>query len=1057
CLPNAAEGRDLYLAGGGDRQLWRFQWSSQQWKSLTDESKSPVRGVTALAVAADRVYALAGASGWLYSTSATATTCQVESENIKSVRAVGDILTVCDARGGVRLLERGEWQQPFGKAAHPASEDDLPRYASDTKFGLVLAGREWSAVLSPSLALWQPVQAGFQVDRLYGLPDKSSVWATSREGQLGTLTADGDGWQWLPIDFSGEESPVASATMGSGPNNDRHWVCLANSSVYSLENQLAKAWRKSSSAPGGPEDVVGVAPSRPGFLVAFRDGKLGRYEPSLAVWSAVKGPEGSGIQRFLHVGSEDARSAYWILATDGKLHYASATDLAWKLVAQDVSEIAAAGSRLLAASQEQGRLQQFDSSANGSDIVAGSRLPGAPVPEIRAAGEVQAADGRSILVISDGERLLAYDPKNRRWTEQPLKMVKLVRAGTALVGRSASGEAVFVKWNAGQLQTQPIPFPAKVVDVAGSASGQKLLATLEDGRLVLLDERQRLLELMGSQIPAAHRSLRVIAAAASGDRVFIALSGGPLYMYESRKRRWQQIAPNVAGVRRLHVRGGVLWIESEMNGTRQLLSLDEQGGRWQGRRVLAGIHGWHPAADGIVAHVAQGGGLMPHYVSATGASFDLNVAPAEGPEEPSVTAIRSTPHGVWMNTSDGRLWNYRPKTRVWQRCELDGAVNSAVLDSQLPVVLTDKQSLQFGSPQPAGGWIFREVAAGVRPYYYDAVGQSLAVVTGGSLTAWKLQQGQAQPVAQHRLTSAWPDNRKIQAALGVGTRLFVASNAQELSMYDLTTRQWDRYPNLPWSVQDLFWSAGTLHSVGAGGELAALQGDRWQLAGAKAGGTWQHNRVQYRIGDTYDLQTGSARATTSTTGTLPNAAPIRIHSEKQHLWIELEDGSLWRYDEQAHKLALEIPRRDGQTSRDGLVTIGRHTYFVALQAGKVALLGNGGSAVTWLELPKDRPYVRLLRSADRLILSAADQAVLVQGTSIEKVTSADQAKALAAEGKPLASDRLQQSGEWKINGSATQRHLSRKYGDTWQDVPIDRTYSRLAWDVVLGGMSWRDR
>ena len=370
-----AVGEDLYVAGGSCGRAWHFSWTGQSWSSVVDAAGRPLGGVTRLASGGGRVFALVLGAGEIHSIAVGESQARREKlTQVAEIRSTGSAVVATDRSGDVFVFDAEGWRPML------AASSGLPAGATLTDAavwngGTLFGASRGSAWLSPDLASWTTVDADFGVKRLILSPSQRAMWALADSRRLYRLEQDAAAMGWKPVEFPGAQSPVKHVAAWSGADSDELWACLDDGSLYRVAEEGATVRHKPSAAPGPPEDVVGVVQAPGGSLVGFRKGKLATLDGTRRQWSPASAPQTAGIAELLAV-SDQGNASWWILGTDGKLFRATPNrDPAWEPVgSSEVSDIAAAGSELLAVCAPRRAFVRFD--AAGTPGPGGHGLAG---------------------------------------------------------------------------------------------------------------------------------------------------------------------------------------------------------------------------------------------------------------------------------------------------------------------------------------------------------------------------------------------------------------------------------------------------------------------------------------------------------------------------------------------------------------------------------------------------------------------------------------------------------------------------------------------------------
>lgn len=1060
-----AVGEDLYVAGGSGGRAWHFSWTGQSWKSVVDAAGRPLGGVTRLASGGGRVFALVLGAGEIHSIAVGESQARREQlTQVAEIRSTGSVVVATDRSGDVFVFDAEGWRPML------AASSGLPAGATLTDAavwngGTLFGASRGSAWLSPDLASWTTVDADFGVKRLILSPSQRAMWALADSRRLYRLEQDAAAMGWKPVEFPGAQSPVKHVAAWSGADSDELWACLDDGSLYRVAEEGATVRHKPSAAPGPPEDVVGVVQAPGGSLVGFRKGKLATLDGTRRQWSPASAPQTAGIAELLAV-SDQGNASWWILGTDGKLFRATPNrDPAWEPVgSSEVSDIAAAGSELLAVCAPRRAFVRFDAAGTAASVFASRGFPEGALGKIVAAGEIADPNGGSILVLAGEQRIYAYRAATHGWTSHDAAVEALHPNRDGLAALTADGRIARLKWVNDDLELSRLPTPGdmQAVRIATSGDDNRVVAILDDGRLVLFDDGAAARHLSGRILPPGVDQSRIADVAVSGERLFLALEDGDVHVYDHKTRDWSLVRSIGGTIVQLTAEGDVLWVEIRIAGRASLgrFELSPQDGTWAGKQVAKDVLGWHRAPHGLVVDLKREAGVETHWVKPSGESEPLLPAPSLGPPSDEVTGLVAHEGNVWMRTAQGQLWHYHRLAGQWSQVDLgpDETVASARLRRKRPLVLTAAGSLHRGSPGAGGAtsWTFEKIASGV--IGFDADDEHAAYCTDQKVVLL----GQEATTELTFQEAGWesPEARLV-AAVGRDDELWVATDANEVAAYQLAKRRWEVHPKAPWAVEQLFFAHGRLHAVGADGELAALAEDGWQAARQTSQTSWQSNGRAYAIDESGRLSASSNDpADTAAEESGPQlafpGAPLRLHADAGSVWIECADSSLWRLEVAKRRFSQMVAAPEGGGKRTGLLAVGGRVFFVAENEGVVRQVDEEQGVLRSVEMPDDgegKPLAVGVRE-DGLLLSTDDSGVLVAEGPKASADGDELASWKEQAQKPDAA-RMRSSGAWMIRApeDGGSDALAHRFGKTWREVAVDAESGRFALDLAIGGLS----
>lgn len=1036
-LAVAAAGDDLYLADAA--KLWHFNWPGQRWLPVAGPDGRPLAGGP-LVHAHGRLFTLVG--GKVYSAAPADAKAREEAVAATQLRLAGTQVAAVVPRESVSLYQNGKWAPVFGAVGRGLLVGDAPVDAVAVPGeGVLVLGSKGAAVVSEGLSGWAPVAGTAVVERVQAGRD-GVVWGVGGAGQISLARKGNDGWRWAAVPFP-KDAAVAALTVGGGARGDAHWATLADGAVYRLSAGAGpKVWRQPSQAPGRPADLIAAAPTADGFLVAFRGGELAHYRTGPRTWTAVEAPKTNGVARLFALRTP-AASSHWLLAKNRDLFRSTVEPGAggpkWERAESEVTDVTVAGDTLLAVS-EAGGMSRFDAAGKRTARAGGAM---SPIGRVADAGEIGLPGGGAALVLTDGNGLVGYDPAARRWSAHALKAVELHPLAGALVGRTDAGELKRIAWEDGALKVSDVNVGAPVRRVATGADG-RFIAALADGRVVVGDGRAALRVVVGAALPDAARKGTVRDVAAVGRSLLLATSDG-VYAHDD-ARGWQAVG-GAGKVTKLASGGGVAFAQAEEPaGT--LLRLIEKDGTWSAERVAAGVASWHAVADGVVAERDAKGGAETVFIRATGAA-EVVFAPSAGPPDADVVGARVGAGRVWLRTKTGELWQADADAGRWAATDLGAAdtLGALALGGDVPVVRTEKGALLIGRrTAPAAPWTFEKLDSAVTAL--DTRGPRLAYVTDAQLVARRLadEVGKASRPVRGR---AWAEKGRLVAAAADGPTLWAASDTNAVSSYDASKGQWVKHPVAPRAVKQLAAVGGSAYALGADGKWAALDAGRWVDEAARGGDAFELAGTRYRVAGGRLVIGDEAPAEPAR---LPDARPARLATTPDSLWLEFEDGSLWRYAYRDRRFArLAAARTEGAT-RTGLVTAGGATVFLAEDLESYVRLADGAAALVAVPGVLKLPDVAV--TPEGLLVTYGDRGALLGAERVEDDLAAARLTDLRTRAEAPAADRLRSSADWKLDGDA--RKLTFRSGTAWHEVKLDAARAALAWDAVTAGLAWQN-
>ncbi len=1048
---------DLYLAGGSKKQLWHFSWQTQRWQPLAFEDQ-PITAVASVTTAAGKAFALS--KGQVYSfLPADGSVKREQVENVQQLAAIGDQVVATDRGGIVWIQEQQGWVSPLVPAESTMPVGSAIRDAVNTSYGPMLYGDDGAVLLDSHLAGWTAVSADqpLQIGNVQVSGDGNTVWVLDKEGNAFALAKSNDKFRWNSIQFPADSSPVRSLTLGNGANA-AHWVCLNDGSLWQVKNDVPTAIKLPSAAPADPTRIVSIAEAPAGFLVAFRSGELATVRPGWQSWEAVETPANvNSIQEFISLRAADATITYWLLAGDGQLFRAGANNEGkWEQVATEISDMDASGRNVWATSAARGEVLQFSATGDPTTLAGPAKLPAGQIEGIAAVGEIMDADKNAILVLADKNAVYAYHPILRTWSMLEVQVAELHPVLDALMGRTSSGNLLRFTWGNGALVSENVQTPTNVRRLATDRQSRHFVASLDDGQLLLVQPNQAPVRLLGPVIDSTRREGTIRDMAAYGQTAAVALSTGEVLAQRSPQDGWESVG-QFAGIRKLALTGGSLWIETVENAERTLRLLKSTGANWRETDSVTKLITWHRVGDAVVVvHKNDAEQTIAEHRTGN-ATTSLTLPESSGPDAAEVTGYLSSQHGLWFQTSAGAIWNFDPRKSTWQSSPLptQKPVTWTAMDATSPVLLSDGQLL-LGVRQDRGekAWDFRPLKAKVVDV--DGLDDHLAYATDDQLVVRDLRQTGVGAERQLNFNSAWPQDAQTPTqAVAQDATVWVLGENNSLASYNLQQRRWSPLLPAPAAVQQMFVAKDLLHLDLEGDHLARLAAGRWEDPSAKASRKWTFEQTEYEITAAHEFhQVVEQPDPPQSANRLAAGSPVRLHEAKS-LWIEWSDGSLVQYDEKLRQYSTLVQPPAKRTSQTGLISDNADSYFISEPANQVYHLLDDKPVL--IQLPEEFQIRSVSQGSAGLVLATADRWVVVAKGEAKEITDANEAKRIRDEAKAAKTDRHLQTDSWRIHRPAPQSsvQLQRSMRGDWVEMPI--LDGRFAWDVVRSGMHWKDR
>lgn len=1036
------------LSGGVDGLWWRYAWKTGRWFTVRTSAAAELKGITQFARGSDRTYALA-AGGAVYSRGEEpGDAARLESvANVVSLGSDGERIAAVDSSGTTWLNQDGAWGPLVRPSPLAGPADQKLLDVAPLENGLVVSTPRATAVLDESLSEWRPVTGGVAATRLYS--SGKDVWATLDDDRLARLTRAPDDWTWEPLPLEG----VASMTTGAGPDGSTAFATTQAGEIHRIDAKGAAVWRTANGAPGSPADLVGVVETPTGFLCAFRTGQLGHCDRNQLTWESVAGLKWDKLERL--VATPGDPGTWWLQASDGKLYRSRAQlPAAWFLAKTNVNDLALSGEDLVAASSPDGTLTRFLSSGRAEGLWRSVPPERLDLADLKASAELEVDEKRTLLVVSDGRLTAAYDPTQRLWTETARGVVEMISANGQVTARRADGTVARIVWKNDRLEFEPRNEWNGAVALAFAGRDATTIAGLwDDGRLTAREGDAAPRTLVGRQLPAGLAKGRPLAVGGHGERFFMVHNDGQSAVYSLAARQWRVLGNHPQFVR-MEVHADEAWIEERVDGASRLGVWRESEGNWALHRIPGGLVGWDTCPSGVVATLTDAAGATHSFLYPKGAEVDPAAAETKaprpiglkstplGPPEATLQGTQSTELGHFLHDDKGRLFQYDASKHAWLDVTPgDAPLREILLHGSAPVLLDRKGRLWLGSrAEGTVPWSFERLAENVTAV--DLREERLAYASDDAIEILGLPK--KERIARYGTPAAWPATpQKAVAAVGDGPTLFLLGALGDSARYSPSTRAWKRSPPAPWAADRMWVLDAQLHLGDASGRVARLTDEAWETAFASSSTTWKVGQVEWRVDPAGGYSKGKPAASEPAKPIL-SGEPVRVHAGASTAWLELANGVLCRYDLATHRLTI-ASRPDKQAAEaTGLIRTGERTWFVRESEKLLLRLPDDGSAATSIPLPADFDVRSVVESEDDLLLDSGEAAFVA---STGAVLDKEDRKRRLKDARPLAADRLQTSGLWRIvTNSGRNRRLTWSLAGGAADVPIDVERLRLKWD-----------
>ena len=803
---------------------------------------------------------------------------------VTTMRGHAKTVVATDSQKRLWFYDGTQWRGWFESERDAPSIGDRLQEVVETKAGALFVGSQGAAIVPPTLHDWRPLKGLAKITKVTASSDGARVRAQDDQRSLFEMSTSGERTAWTPIRFGETASAVSSLTLNAGADRKEHWACLDSGEIYAFDATGPQLRRRPTRAPASVGDIVGVARSDHGFLVAFRSGHIAKWHGVLSEWAPIKIDGLTTIQRFVAVGPVESPSRYWLLDGKGQLWTCPAPGLnPWKVVEQEVSDIAASGEHLVLVSETRAAVKMYDAQENPTTWFDRARLA-KPLGPIVAVSELPGESGVAMLAISDGEQLAVYDPVRRSWHAAEQDFVQLVPTTDRLLARTKKGNVVRVGWQQG-LQFEAIATPGRVRELATSGNDQRLAMLLDDGRLLVQDGTAKSRSLIGAQLPADLRDRYVTAADVRGPELVVGFDDGRLFHYDSSARHWENIG-QFSQLKRVYLRGNGIWIESgDMNAIDHIV---RDGMSWRTESIAKDVRHWHFAGDGIVATTGDTPPDQRKYLAARQPPRSIHAAiGSDGPAADQVVGSHQTSDGLWLHTEQGELSHYHFGDRRWEN--FTSRIAEAHFIGDDLIVRQDGHLL-----------VGRASAAGQGRRTLTRLAEQVTTVAVDPRTlAYTVEQGVrvlSYPEQKERwrqdYNAAWADSpQKPHVAAADGDELWVVGDRNSAATYHWPSRRWHRVGDLPWRPEKLQVLNRRAIAINAERSLVRLVRGEVQAPETVTEKTFDAGGSQWRIeshGRIVDAQ--ASELTEEVLG--PDLAVVRLFETPKGVWFETSDGAL---------------------------------------------------------------------------------------------------------------------------------------------------------------------
>ncbi|MEK6261914.1 MAG: two-component regulator propeller domain-containing protein, partial [Planctomycetota bacterium] len=1058
----ACVGDGLYLSGGKDGDAWFFSWITQQWQPVNN-SAGPLKRVLQLLSGGNRVFALEQ-GGLLYESQVGAAAMVKGLSDVIAAQAASDVVVATTKNGSVNLRRDDGWHPILGQATQQPL--GAPRRAVAALGGMVFAGTEGTSWLSENLNDWRemavPKGMKLAVEEFRSSEDGRALWAISTQRRL--FAFDVTAWSWkdlLPDNLTVESTTV----VGLPDKTSELWVCTQDGAVYRVRGEKATLWSQPSAAPGQTADIVGMVAVPNGFLAAFAPGRLAFFSALTRTWTELPSP--AGKQRFVELVALGAGAeGCGLLRTQNGGLYRSplAASPAWVAVATGVSNLSLQSSVAWAVTGPPASVIQIAPKGAVRTVVAASGWAETKNGgTLTAACEVALDDGGTGLALGFTTHLAIYNPATHIWRSQSVPVKALTPIAGGLLVQDSRGQVTRAFLKANEITLEPLGKDTRAVVTTSTASGPTWVALQEDGAVSRFDGAKLVEQWVGRAWSGNPAQTRIGDFTALGQWFFFLDQNGRLHAYDRLARDWQTM-DDVSAAKRLAAGENCLWVEKTSANESQLLRLTPQGKTWTVKTAAEGVVRWQAGPGGVLIVARQNGRLQEAVLRENGGTVPVSLTVPPGPDEQDIVGARLQSNQIWLRTSRGTLWNYRPDTRRWTEFPLDpkAAVETVRFAAERVWAHEVESGLWMGQADPTepSGWRFTAALPSIKAF---DVAADLIATTGSQVVVRDPQaDSTAVPKATRDFSSrAWiGDSDRLSRLAARNDALLTVTQSNAAARYRLTTRQWDALPPLPVIPVDLFALPQTWCVVGSKEELLRLRNDQWEVVTARSEMTWRDATSMHTI-DAQGRWVMDAAAPPVDQPVTPRiattATPVRVYAASHWLLLELSDGSLWRYDAAAQELLrLVAPAATGR-KRTGLVTAAKLVFFVAEDDRQACSLVADTGQLTPIALPEalsSQTWTPLVH-AEGLVLAAPQLGALVQNNGPPELLEAAALVERKSQSKPVDAVRHRQSGRWRVSGenaSAPQR-LECQFHTDWKPVPIDYIRSRIGWDVATGGLT----
>ena len=582
--PTAAEGAaacwlvwDDDLLVGTKEALWRFHWRGQQWKwqAVVDEGskETPLGGVADLAQAGGEPWALTRGGELVRPRGAGNDLWQVTGRRVRKMHATGEYMAALYESGAATLYGAGK-ALPLLPDAGPKELGARPLDAAVLNGKLFVATEAGTAMAGADLVRWTALATDLAPKRFVWSEGAATPWLLADDDQkkglaLYRLDLGGTPAAWKRV----ATEPVARASAFARAGEAKVCLVTTGGQVLLAGDRQDKA--ETVLAPVGTgrpvTELADVKRFGELYYVAARKGPLCTYDAAKRQWRSAGL---SDVDQLLATSSPRGDNL-WARTSAGRV--LRLVQDKWVDEGEPVRAAlmaCPAGDGILAVTSD--RCLVRIGPDKKMSVLRGPWRPESPLGPILAAAPLKGPAGGSLLLLSDGKALLAYDRESSRWSTLKPGAVQMVALGDTVRLLTEDGHCGQVTLDRGEPKVAMLPEPSGIARLAAGPVSTDVQITLQKTGEVTAHSARGAKVLVGA--PTGWKEAdRVSAVCPIGDGLLVAAASAAMYAYDPAARAWAP-APKTAplDVKRLVAAEGTI---IALSGTGEVHGC--KNGQWQ--------------------------------------------------------------------------------------------------------------------------------------------------------------------------------------------------------------------------------------------------------------------------------------------------------------------------------------------------------------------------------------------------------------------------------------------------------------------------------------------